>query len=32
LRGKWWSLPHGLKAVERFTWNRPAFRWVQMNL
>lgn len=26
LRGKWWSLPHGLKAVERFTWNRPAFR------
>ena len=26
LRGKWWTLPHGLKAIERFKWNRPAFR------
>lgn len=26
LKGKWWSLPHGLKPVQRFKWNRPAFR------
>ena len=26
LKGQWWSLPHGLRAIERFKWNRPAFR------
>ena len=26
LKGKWWTLPHGLRAIERFKWNRPAFR------
>ena len=28
LKGQWWSLPHGLKAIERYKWNRPAFRLV----
>lgn len=26
LKGEWWSLPHGLKPIDRFKWNRPAFR------
>jgi alpha 1,2-mannosyltransferase len=25
LNGNWWELPHGLKAADRFQWNRPAF-------
>ncbi|KAL3799951.1 hypothetical protein HJC23_007424 [Cyclotella cryptica] len=25
LKGKWWELPHGLKPIDRFQWNRPAF-------
>lgn len=25
LNGKWWELPHGLNAIDRFQWNRPAF-------
>jgi alpha 1,2-mannosyltransferase len=25
LKGKWWNLPHGLKPIDRYKWNRPAF-------
>mmetsp|Transcript_14450 Transcript_14450/g.31114 ORF Transcript_14450/g.31114 Transcript_14450/m.31114 type:complete len:450 (+) Transcript_14450:260-1609(+) len=25
LNGTWWELPYGLKAIQRFVWNRPAF-------
>ena len=28
LKGKWWSLPHGLKPAARVTWGRPTFRYV----